>query len=177
MYYLYLLYSSSADRYYVGTTPDIKRRFYSHNSGKVIATKAYRPWQLVYFEAYPTKQNALNREYKLKRYGQALRQIKARISPFGWPKLGAGLYTASSCKLVIKKSSSGDVIEYTTIERSYTQKIGSHILNWAPNRSKLVMLKVLFFVYLLQRIKYRTITTFLFNIVQNHTFTPWRCHS
>lgn len=38
------------------------------------------PWKLIYYEAYPTKEDALNREYKLKRYGQALRQLKARIT-------------------------------------------------------------------------------------------------
>ncbi|HEY5550009.1 MAG TPA: GIY-YIG nuclease family protein [Candidatus Saccharimonadales bacterium] len=80
MYYLYLLYSKKLKEFYIGTTPDLRRRFYTHNAGKNIATKNGAPWRLVYYEAYPTKENALNREYKLKRYGQALRQLKARIT-------------------------------------------------------------------------------------------------
>ena len=80
MYYLYLLYSDKEERFYVGTTPDLKKRFYSHNDGKNFATKSGLPWHLVYFEAYPTKGDALRREYKLKAYGQALRQLKARIT-------------------------------------------------------------------------------------------------
>jgi len=80
MYYLYLLYSQNIKEYYIGTTPDLKKRFYSHNAGKNIATKAGKPWKLVYYEAYPTKEDAVSREHKLKRYGQALRQLKARIT-------------------------------------------------------------------------------------------------
>lgn len=80
MYYLYLLYSQKNKEFYVGTTPDLKRRFYFHNNGRNAATKFGAPWQLVYYEAYPTKGDALRREYRLKRYGQALRQLKARIT-------------------------------------------------------------------------------------------------
>jgi putative endonuclease len=80
MYYLYLLYSEKTKKYYVGSTPDLEKRFYFHNNGKVKSTKAGVPWKLIYYEAYPTKEDAMNREYKLKKYGQALRQLKARIT-------------------------------------------------------------------------------------------------
>jgi putative endonuclease len=80
MYYLYLLYSKSTKKFYVGTTSDLKKRFYSHNNRENIATKHGAPWQMMYYKAYPTKEDALNREHKLKRYGQALRQIKSRIT-------------------------------------------------------------------------------------------------
>lgn len=80
MYYLYLLHSKKLDEHYVGTTPDLKQRFYSHNVGKNFATKSGAPWRLIYYEAYPTKKDALSREYKLKRYGQALRRLKERIT-------------------------------------------------------------------------------------------------
>jgi len=80
MYYLYLLYSDKNKQYYVGTAADLKKRFYTHNSGENQSTKSGIPWRLIYYEAYPTKVDALDREYKLKRYGQALRQLKARIT-------------------------------------------------------------------------------------------------
>ena len=80
MYYLYLLYSRTDKEFYVGTTSDLRRRFYTYNTSKSVATKSGVPWKFVYYEAYPTKKDALNREYKLKRYGQALRQLKARIT-------------------------------------------------------------------------------------------------
>ncbi len=64
----------------MGTTPDLKRRLYSHNAGKNLSTKFGVPWRLVYYEAYPTKDDALKREQSLKYYGQGLRQLKARIT-------------------------------------------------------------------------------------------------
>ena len=80
MYYLYLLYSKSAKEFYVGTTSDLMKRFYSHNARENIATKSGAPWKIVYYEAYPTKEDAIKRERKLKQYGQALRQLKSRIT-------------------------------------------------------------------------------------------------
>ncbi len=80
MYYLYLLYSKTNEEFYVGTTPDLRRRFYDHNSGKNRATKSAVPWELVYYETYPTKEDALKREKRLKYYGQGLRQLKNRIT-------------------------------------------------------------------------------------------------
>ena len=80
MYYLYLLYSRKNGEFYVGTSPDLKKRFYSHNAGKNTATKSGIPWVLVYYEAYPTEEDALRRERNLKYYGQGLRQLKARLT-------------------------------------------------------------------------------------------------
>lgn len=80
MYYLYLLYSKKLGEFYVGTTPNLQARFYSHNAQQNIATKSGVPWTLIYYEAYPTKEDALRREQKLKRYGQALRRLKSRIT-------------------------------------------------------------------------------------------------
>lgn len=85
MYYLYLLYSKQSKEFYVGTTPDLKKRFYSHNQRKNIATKFGILWTLVYYEAYPTKDDALKREQSLKYYGQGLRRLKERITLVDWP--------------------------------------------------------------------------------------------
>ena len=83
MHYLYLLYSKKLNEFYVGTSDDLPRRFYSHNRGENITTKAGVPWRLIYYEAYPTKEDALRREQRLKQYGQAIRQLKARITLVG----------------------------------------------------------------------------------------------
>ncbi len=62
MYYLYILYSLSHRRTYVGQTDDREIRLQQHNSGKVRSTKAFRPWVMVYSEAYETRADALARE-------------------------------------------------------------------------------------------------------------------
>jgi putative endonuclease len=47
MYYLYILYSSSADKFYVGYTNNYLRRFDEHNhSNHPTFTSKYRPWIL-----------------------------------------------------------------------------------------------------------------------------------
>lgn len=80
MHYVYLIHSKKSGEFYVGSTPNLRRRFYSHNAGDNIATKAGTPWTLVYYEAYPTKEDAITRERRLKYYGQGLRRLKERIT-------------------------------------------------------------------------------------------------
>jgi len=45
MWYVYFLELSNGD-IYVGSTPDLKRRFTSHMRGQVLSTKAYVPMKL-----------------------------------------------------------------------------------------------------------------------------------
>ena len=79
MYYVYLLRSKKTDKYYVGYCKDLRQRFYSHNKGENKATKPYTPWELVYYEAYPAKEPALERERVLKNHGRTLSDLKRRI--------------------------------------------------------------------------------------------------
>jgi putative endonuclease len=80
MYYVYILKSISHDKLYIGYTSDLKRRFTEHNLGKSIATKAYIPYRLIYYEAYSSKSDALKREIKLKQYNQTLTRLKQRLT-------------------------------------------------------------------------------------------------
>ena len=48
MFYIYILYSPEADRYYVGHTEDIERRLIEHQAiSENSFTSKHRPWQLV----------------------------------------------------------------------------------------------------------------------------------
>lgn len=85
MYYVYLLKSESADKYYLGYTANLRQRFYHHNQGRNSATKSGTPWRLVYYEAYTTKAAALSREKKLKHHGKGLSEIKRRVEAFVEP--------------------------------------------------------------------------------------------
>ncbi len=66
MHYIYVLRSLIVDRIYVGFSSDLKERFRTHNLGKVRSTKAYKPWILIYYEAYKDKLHATKREKQLK---------------------------------------------------------------------------------------------------------------
>ena len=69
--YTYLLRCSDGT-YYCGWTNDLDKRVAAHNSGKGAKyTKTRRPVELVYFETFETKQEAMSREYHIKRLTRA----------------------------------------------------------------------------------------------------------
>ncbi|WP_291861625.1 GIY-YIG nuclease family protein [Marinilabilia sp.] len=49
-HYVYILYSTSRDGYYIGSTSDVEERLKRHNSGATPSTKGGRPWKIVYRE-------------------------------------------------------------------------------------------------------------------------------
>jgi len=63
---VYVLYSSKYDQIYIGQTDDLKDRLERHNTGKSRYTKRYIPWELIYFEEYETRSEAMKREKELK---------------------------------------------------------------------------------------------------------------
>lgn len=69
MYYLHILYSASADKYYVGQTTDPLRRLEEHNTSLFDTyTHKHRPWILkACFESGETLQNALAIERFIKK--------------------------------------------------------------------------------------------------------------
>lgn len=79
MYYFYILQSLKDQRLYFGFTEDLRRRFREHQNGESAATKARRPFRLVYYEAYSSKKDALNRERQIKLRARAFGQLKQRI--------------------------------------------------------------------------------------------------
>ena len=65
--YTYIV-KCSDETLYTGWTNNLKKRLEAHNSGKGAKyTKNRRPVELVYFEEYDTKQEAMKREYAIKR--------------------------------------------------------------------------------------------------------------
>ena len=66
MYYTYILKSISSERYYIGQTSDLVLRLKRHNENLVKSTKNRGPWEIVYFEEYETRSEAMQRERYLK---------------------------------------------------------------------------------------------------------------
>ncbi len=57
---------------YTGWTNDLDGRVRAHNAGRGAKyTKSRRPVKLVYYETFATKQEAMRREYEVKRYSRA----------------------------------------------------------------------------------------------------------
>jgi putative endonuclease len=79
MYFVYILKSKKDGRLYIGCTNNLKKRIKEHNLRLVRSTKSRRPFQLIYFEGYRSKQDAFIREHNLKLRANALGQLKNRI--------------------------------------------------------------------------------------------------
>ena len=66
MNYTYILKCKDGSLY-TGWTNDLEQRVAAHNTGKGAKyTKARRPVELVYFEEFETKEQAMKREYAIK---------------------------------------------------------------------------------------------------------------
>ena len=77
MYIVYILKSELHDRYYIGHSNDVKKRFERHNKGYVKSTKPFRPWKIIYTEEYSSKSDAYRREMEIKSYkhGEAFKKL------------------------------------------------------------------------------------------------------
>lgn len=66
MNYTYILKCKDGTLY-TGWTNNLEKRLKDHNEGKGAKyTKARRPVELVYYEAFETKEEAMSREYAIK---------------------------------------------------------------------------------------------------------------
>jgi putative endonuclease len=64
MFYVYIIYSEIADKYYIGQTEDIDQRIVIHNLRRNLGMN---DWQLKYFENHETCSEAVRRESEIKR--------------------------------------------------------------------------------------------------------------
>lgn len=70
-FFTYILFSTSKNKYYVGSTNSIQRRLIEHNSGQTKSTKLGIPWNLVFTQEFRTKSEATKLEIKIKKRGIA----------------------------------------------------------------------------------------------------------
>ena len=79
MFYVYILKSAKHSRLYRGRTDHLRKRLRDHHAGKVFTTKNWRPLTLVYYEAYRSREDSIQRERALKKSGSAWMGLKKRI--------------------------------------------------------------------------------------------------
>ena len=80
-YYVYILQSIKDKSLYIGYTTDLRKRLKEHNSGKSLATKPFRPYKLIFYEAFLSRKDAKNREVYLKS-GWGIRSIKKTLKDY-----------------------------------------------------------------------------------------------
>ncbi|WP_186988789.1 GIY-YIG nuclease family protein [Constantimarinum furrinae] len=67
--FVYILFSETSSKYYVGQTANIENRLKRHNQGIVPSTKGGRPWKIVLLLSVPNRSEALVLEKKIKNRG------------------------------------------------------------------------------------------------------------
>ena len=68
MYYFYILYSKSIDKYYIGHTGDLSERLRKHNANHKGFTGQADDWEIVYTETFQSKESAYKRERQVKKW-------------------------------------------------------------------------------------------------------------
>ena len=64
---VYVLYSDSAGRFYIGSSDDVSKRLRQHNEGLSRWTRGRGPWRLVWTRSVPNRTAAKKFENLLKR--------------------------------------------------------------------------------------------------------------
>ena len=79
-FYTYILLSLKGNKFYIGSTNNLKKRLIQHSHGQVIATKNRRYLKLIHYEYFINEKDAKAREIFLKSgYGhQQLKEILKR---------------------------------------------------------------------------------------------------
>jgi putative endonuclease len=71
MYYTYILFSESLNKFYSGQTKDLSKRLIEHNRGKTPFMARGIPWKLVYSKESITRSDAIALEKFIKKRGAA----------------------------------------------------------------------------------------------------------
>ena len=83
MWYFYILQSQKNINYfYKGSTNDLQRRLQEHEQGLTVSNRAYRPFKLIYYEAYLTERAARERETSVKKSGSISIPLIKRIKQY-----------------------------------------------------------------------------------------------
>ena len=82
MFYVYLLESQDDKSWYIGYSASLKQRVARHQRGDgARTTSRKRNWELIYYEAYSSEQDAKGRERFLKS-GSGRRYLKKQLSHY-----------------------------------------------------------------------------------------------
>jgi len=67
MFYTYIIYSKTLNKYYVGSCQDINKRIDDHLNSRSKFTKSAKDWEIKYFETFLTRSEACKRELQIKK--------------------------------------------------------------------------------------------------------------
>ena len=65
-FFVYILQSQKDLSFYIGFTANLQQRLRKHNNARTGYSASKKPWNIVYFESFDNKSDALKRERFLK---------------------------------------------------------------------------------------------------------------
>ncbi len=77
-YFAYVIYSADYNRFYKGHCEDLTARISQHNHGQTKSTRPFIPWELIYYEEFQTRKDAVKRE-KYFKTGAGRKYLKSKI--------------------------------------------------------------------------------------------------
>ena len=83
MFYTYILYSQSLDRFYVGyTSQPLEERLKKHLSSHSGYTSRAKDWEIAYYEMFENKHSAIKREKEIKNW-KSKEKVLGLVKNFG----------------------------------------------------------------------------------------------
>jgi len=79
MFYAYVLKSVKHDYFYKGHCQNLQIRLTEHNAGMTSSIKPYIPFEIVYFEEFSTREEAVKRE-KYFKTSAGRRYLKTKLA-------------------------------------------------------------------------------------------------
>ena len=79
MHFVYILYSESRDKYYVGSCEDVSKRLVKHNTNHSGFTGKTGDWVIKWTEEHIDKSSALKREKQIKAW-KSIKMIEKLIN-------------------------------------------------------------------------------------------------
>ena len=79
MYYVYVIVEEKTGKKYIGFSSDLRKRIAEHNNRRGAKYTEGGKWNLVYYEAFTSKKDAIMRERRLKHDGRAKYHLFQRI--------------------------------------------------------------------------------------------------
>ena len=75
-YIVYILFSESKNRFYIGYTSNLEERIIRHNQKSKGFPGNTNDWRVVYFEKYQTKELAQQRELQIKSWKSRIKILE-----------------------------------------------------------------------------------------------------
>ena len=66
MFSVYIIYSRSLDKYYIGYTIDLEKRLTEHNTGISVFTSKAKDWELKWTKTFESRNDAMKEEKRIK---------------------------------------------------------------------------------------------------------------